>query len=64
MPSACRARVVPAVRRVLDVHGDDDVVIVGRGTAWSLVVVDLTGRLPDLDRWSTLVMPDVITVDA
>lgn len=62
--SACRARVVPAVRRVLDVHGDDDVVIVGHGTAWTLVVADLTGRLPDLDRWNTLAMPDLITVDA
>lgn len=60
--SACRDRVVPAVRRVLDVHGDDDVVLVGHGTAWTLVVADLTGRAPDLERWRTLAMPDVITV--
>lgn len=61
--SACRARVVPAVRRVLAVHGDDDVVLVGHGTAWTVVVADLTGRPPDLERWDALAMPDVITVD-
>ncbi|HSU01031.1 MAG TPA: histidine phosphatase family protein [Nocardioides sp.] len=60
--SACRDRVVPAVRRVLDVHGGDDVVLVGHGTAWTLVVADLTGRPPDLDRWSSMAMPDVISV--
>jgi broad specificity phosphatase PhoE len=59
----CRARVVPAVRRVLEVHGSEDVVLVGHGTAWTLVVADLTGEAPDLDRWSTLAMPDLITVE-
>jgi broad specificity phosphatase PhoE len=59
---ACRERVVPAVRRVLEVHGDEDVVLVGHGTAWTLVVADLTGEPPDLDRWSALAMPDLITV--
>ncbi|WP_210438221.1 histidine phosphatase family protein [Nocardioides xinjiangensis] len=60
---ACRRRVVPAVRRVLDVHGDDDVVLVGHGTAWTLVVADLTGQAPDLARWETLGMPDVLVVE-
>jgi broad specificity phosphatase PhoE len=60
---ACRARVVPAVRRVLEVHGSDDVVLVGHGTAWTVVVADLTGLPPDLDRWSQLAMPDLITVE-
>jgi broad specificity phosphatase PhoE len=60
---ACRGRVVPAVRRVLEVHGDEDVVLVGHGTAWTLVVADLTGRPPDLARWAALSMPDVLTVD-
>lgn len=59
---ACRERVVPAVRRVIDVHDGEDVVLVGHGTAWTLVVADLTGRPPDLDRWARLAMPDVITV--
>ncbi|CAM3606456.1 histidine phosphatase family protein [Nocardioides zeicaulis] len=60
--SSCRDRVVPAVRRVLEVHGDDDVVLVGHGTAWTLVVADLTGEAPDVDRWAGLAMPDLITV--
>ena len=60
--SACRDRVTHAVRRVLDVHGDDDVVLVGHGTAWTLVVADLTGRPPDLDRWQSLATPDVISL--
>lgn len=59
----CRERVVPAVRRVLEVHGREDVVLVGHGTAWTLVVADLAGRAPDLERWSTLAMPDLITVE-
>ena len=61
--AALRERLVPAVRRVLDVHGDDDVVMVGHGTAWTLLVAELTGAEPDLVRWRSLAMPDVITVD-
>lgn len=61
--AVCRDRVVPAVRRVLDVHGHDDVVLVGHGTAWTVLVADLTGRPPDLDRWKSLAMPDVLTVE-
>ena len=61
--TTCRDRVVPAVRRVLDVHGDDDVVLVGHGTAWTLVVAALTDEPPDLARWEALEMPDVIVLD-
>jgi broad specificity phosphatase PhoE len=60
--SACRDRVVPAVRRILDTHRDVDVVLVGHGTAWTLVAAELTGDDPDLDRWAALGMPDVIEV--
>lgn len=56
-----RARLVPAVLRILAVHGDDDVVLVGHGTAWTLLVAELTGSEPDLQRWRSLAMPDVIT---
>jgi broad specificity phosphatase PhoE len=58
----CRDRVVPAVRRILDVHGDDDVVLVGHGTAWTVLVAELTGREADLARWESLAMPDLIVV--
>jgi broad specificity phosphatase PhoE len=61
---ACRRRVVPAVRRVLDVHGSQDVVLVGHGTAWTVLVAELTGRPADLARWEALRMPDLISFDA
>ncbi|UUZ59803.1 phosphoglycerate mutase family protein [Nocardioides sp. B-3] len=50
-------RLLPAVRRILDVHGDDDVVPVGHATAWTLLVAELTGSEGD-----PLGMPDVVTV--
>ncbi len=58
----CRARVVPAVRRILDVHDAEDVVLVGHGTAWTLVAADRAGGPPDLERWAALRMPDLISV--
>lgn len=61
--SACRERVVSAVRRVVEVHDDTDVVLVGHGTAWTLTAADLLGEPPDLDRWQRLRMPDVIVVE-
>ncbi|MDP2772025.1 MAG: phosphoglycerate mutase family protein [Nocardioides sp.] len=61
-PSACRDRVVPAVRRILDVHSGEDVVLVGHGTAWTITVAELTGSAPDLDCWLSLATPDVLVV--
>ncbi len=58
----CRARVGRAVTGILSAHGDQDVVLVGHGTAWTVVVAELSGRPPDLDRWALLGMPDVIEV--
>lgn len=60
--AACRDRVVPAVRRLVEVHADTDLVLVGHGTAWTLVVAGLTGNPPDLEAWASLGMPDVIEV--
>jgi broad specificity phosphatase PhoE len=59
-----RSRVVAAVRRVLEEHPGRDVVLVGHGTAWTLLTAFLTGTEPDLEKWRTLTMPDVITVEA
>jgi broad specificity phosphatase PhoE len=56
--SATSQRVVGAVRRILDSCPDDDVVLVGHGTAWTLVVAALTAQPPDLDAWERLHMPD------
>jgi broad specificity phosphatase PhoE len=59
----CRARVVRAVEAVLAAHGDSDVVLVGHGTAWTVLAAALTGTEPDLDRWRALQMPDLIVID-
>ena len=58
-----RSRVVAAVRKILAEHPGRDVVLVGHGTAWTLLTAVLTGTEPDLERWQTMAMPDVITVD-
>lgn len=60
----CRERVVRTVRGVLAAHDDVDVVLVGHGTAWTLVAAELTGTEPDLDRWRALGMPGLLRVDA
>ncbi len=60
--TACRARVLPAVETILDVHRGEDVVLVGHGTALTLVVAELSGRPPDPDAWAALRMPDLIVV--
>ncbi|MGZ8736617.1 MAG: histidine phosphatase family protein [Nocardioides sp.] len=56
-------RLLPAVRRILDSHPGTDVVLAGHGTAWTLLVSELTGAPPDLDAWAALRMPDVWMVD-
>ncbi|MFE7503714.1 histidine phosphatase family protein [Promicromonospora sp. NPDC057488] len=60
--SRTRSRVVDAVRQIVVEHPGRDVVLVGHGTAWTLLAAELTGTEPDLERWGTLAMPDVITV--
>jgi broad specificity phosphatase PhoE len=57
-----RDRLVPAVRRVLEQHPTDELVLCGHGTAWTLLVAELTGATPDLEEWATLAMPDVWVV--
>ena len=60
--AACRDRVVPAARRILDVHAGEEVVLVGHGTAWTVLVAALIGGAPDLDRWEAMTMPDLLVV--
>jgi broad specificity phosphatase PhoE len=55
-----RSRVVAAVQKILADHPGRDVVLVGHGTAWTLLAAELTGTEPDLERWGSLAMPDVI----
>jgi broad specificity phosphatase PhoE len=61
--SVTRDRLVPAVHRILVAHPDDDVVLAGHGTAWTLLVSELTGEPPDLAAWERLRMPDLWVVD-
>jgi broad specificity phosphatase PhoE len=55
-------RVVTAVVGILDQHPQRDVVLVGHGTAWTLVHAALIGEPPDLGAWAGLAMPDVVEV--
>jgi broad specificity phosphatase PhoE len=61
--AVCRDRLVAAVRPILAAHAGEDVVMVGHGTAWTLLAAELTGEPPDLERWAALGMPDVIRVE-
>ncbi|MEJ5945338.1 histidine phosphatase family protein [Pseudokineococcus basanitobsidens] len=63
--ASTRERVVAAV----DVHaaaaardGVRDLVLVGHGTAWTLLVAALTGRPVDLVAWERLLLPDTCAV--
>jgi broad specificity phosphatase PhoE len=58
----CRERVVAAVAGIRRAHPTEPLVLVGHGTAWTLLAAALTGTTPDLERWQR--MPDVIEVDA
>lgn len=62
--ATCRDRVVTTVRGLLADYPDTDLVLVGHGTAWIVLVAELTGTAPDLDRWASLAMPDVVVVDS
>lgn len=61
--AACRERVVAAVAPVLAAHAGEDVVLVGHGTAWTLLAAALSGASPDLERWAALAMPDVVRIE-
>lgn len=61
--SATRDRLLPAVRRILADHPDDEIVLAGHGTAWTLLSAELTGRPPDLDAWARLRTPDLWVVE-
>lgn len=59
----CRERVALAGREILGAHPGEDVVLIGHGTAWTLLAAELTGQAPDLARWAALRLPDLIVVD-
>lgn len=51
-------RIVDTTLGVLAAFPDDDIVLVGHGTAFTLLVGALIGTPPDVDAWSNLRMPD------
>ena len=58
-----RDRVVTAVEGILDQHPGRGVVLVGHGTAWTVLRAALRREPPDLDWWRRLAMPDVVEVE-
>ena len=59
-----RDRVLKAVGALVEAHPGDDLVLVGHGTAWTVLEAALTGRSPDPHRWRSLGMPDVVVIEA
>jgi broad specificity phosphatase PhoE len=57
-----RRRVVAAVIGILDVNPGDDVVLVGHGTAWTLLTTALRDEPADLDAWARLAKPDLVEI--
>jgi broad specificity phosphatase PhoE len=55
-------RVVSTARRLLAEHADEEIVLVGHGTAFTVLVSALTGSAPDLDAWTRLPMPGLWSV--
>lgn len=56
-----RARLIRALDEVAAPaagRGPGEVVLVGHGTAWTVLVAALTGAAPDLVAWRTMTMPD------
>lgn len=61
-----RRRVVDAVRSITVrtmLRGFNDVVLVGHGTAWTLLVAALTDTAPDIDAWRAMAAPDHCVLD-
>lgn len=58
-PLASTRRRVAAATRDLLAGCFGDLVLVGHGTAWTLLVAELTGAEPDPEAWTRMRMPDV-----
>jgi len=59
--AATRHRVVAVVRELLT--AGRPLALVGHGTAWTLLVAELTGSEPDLDAWVSMPMPAVAELE-
>ena len=61
--AATQARVLAASQAILAKTASDPVVLVGHGTAWTLLVAALTASSPDLDAWESMRMPDLAVLE-
>lgn len=57
-----RLRVTSVVAGLIT-QDSGDLVLVGHGTAWTLLVAELTGDSPDLQAWRRLRTPDLCTLN-
>jgi broad specificity phosphatase PhoE len=57
-----RARIRATADEIVELSRTD-VVLVGHGTAWTLLVSDITRQPPDLESWRRLGQPDLCTLD-
>ncbi|HET7684564.1 MAG TPA: histidine phosphatase family protein [Marmoricola sp.] len=55
-------RVAAAVQRLLDRLPGKDLVLVGHGIAWTLLVAEFTDSDPDPELWASLGMPDLVVL--
>ncbi|MDQ3628596.1 MAG: phosphoglycerate mutase family protein [Actinomycetota bacterium] len=62
-PLAAVRRRVAAAARTLLVWTPGDLVLVGHGTAWTLLVAELTNASPNLDAWVRMRMPDACELE-
>lgn len=53
-----RRRVTASARSAVERGAGRDVVLVGHGTAWTMLIAGLTGQPPDLEAWQAMQMPD------
>ena len=58
-----RDRVVEAANEAVDSAAGRDVVLVGHGTAWTMLVAGLTGEPPDVAAWASMRMPDHCAIE-
>jgi broad specificity phosphatase PhoE len=62
--SATRSRVAAVVRELLaDLEPSAQLVLVGHGAAWTLLVAELTGQPPNVAAWERMGMPDLATLE-
>jgi broad specificity phosphatase PhoE len=57
-----RQRISAAIAQLVAEMGDE-LILVGHGTAWTLLISEITGCEPDLSAWTKLRAPDLCTVD-